>query len=123
MFAVKIFNNKKDRDNVFNKSVQSIINYVRGGLKKQVSVITDSNCVEFFSKEDSIDLSGEIVAELLIKKRVVINIKDLNDKARLDKYMSEIKQFCEKAAAVEDIKYIPINYRQRENLFKEDEET
>ena len=54
-------------------------------------------------------------AELVIRKKIVINTSDLHDRSKLDKYMFEIKQFCEKASDVEDVKYIPINYRDISN--------
>jgi len=111
MFSVKIFNNKKRRNSIFNHSILNIISFIKESLNKNIKIISDNNCIEVFSKDDDACDNGDIVAELLIKKRVVINIDDLNDRARLDKYIVEIKHFCEKAAEIENVEYMPINFR------------
>jgi hypothetical protein len=88
---------------------------MRSKLNKKIKIISDNNCIEVFSKDKEINSDGDIVAELLIKKRVVINIDDLNDRSKLDKYILEIKHFCERAAEIENVKYMPINFRNLED--------
>ena len=47
----------------------------------------------------------------MFKKTITLKLDELNDKQKLDRYVREIKHFCEQAAAIEDIEYMPINFR------------
>ena len=55
--------------------------------------------------------NDEIITELMFKKTITLKADDLNDRQKLDKYVKEIKHFCEQAASIEDIEYLPLNFR------------
>lgn len=113
MFAVKIFNKKNNRNNIFKKSIDKIKEYISNSLNiKDLKVASDSECIEFISGIDYITKDDDkIIAELLVKKTFVINKDDLNDKQKLDEFLVNIKHFCEQAKNIEDAQYLPINMR------------
>jgi len=116
MFVVKIRNKKDKREENFNKSVGNIISYICDSLNfKKVKVASDSDCIEIVSGNTDIpDESEQIVAELLIKKTVVINKADFNNKQELDMFLSKIKHFCKQAKEIEEVKYLPLHLREKE---------
>jgi hypothetical protein len=56
-------------------------------------------------------MDNELVVELMVKKVVRINADNLNSKSDIDKFVKEVRHFCDQAAEIEELKYIPINYR------------
>lgn len=112
MFAIKIHNQKKNRTHEFNRTISNIVNYIFEKLSlTNVKITSDDACVEIVSGIETETCSGQIIAELLIKKTIVINTDDLKDREKLDKYITEIKNFCEQAKSIEELKYIPIEMR------------
>lgn len=115
MHAVKIHNNKENRDGVFEKTIQNILNYLKQDLNNSdLRIVSDDFCIEIISGSEKPSKNNEIVAELLIKKTVVINSDDLNDRGELDKYLSAIKHFCKQAREIEEAEYLPIVMRNKE---------
>lgn len=116
MFSIKILSSKAKRGDVFNRTMSTITRFLKGDLSREVSIISDSSSIEMISNSLhnlSVNTNTEtIVAELLIKKTIVINNEDLKDRDKLDKYLSEIKHFCEQAVEVEDVRYLPSHYRE-----------
>ena len=88
----------------------SLLDYLKKDMSREVNIVSGSKTVEMVSGNLDTN-SGEIVTELMFKKTVSLNIEDLRDKQKLDKYVREIRHFCEQAAAIEDIEYLPINFR------------
>lgn len=116
MLAIKIYNNKKNRDSVFTKTIESLNKYISEILNfSKARVISDSDCVEIVSGNTNIiNNDDQIIAELLIKKSIVINKSDFSDREELDKFLSKVKHFCKQAKEIEEIKYIPFNLRNKE---------
>tara|TARA_Y100000034_G_C6820291_1_gene369366 strand:- start:45 stop:398 length:354 start_codon:yes stop_codon:yes gene_type:complete len=116
MFSVKVFNNKKDRSKEFNRTISTILGYIRETIGRRTRIVSDDFCVELVSgiEEEPAESSG-IVTELLIKKTIFINTSDLNNRDMLDRYLTEIRNFCNKADKIEGVEYLPINFRQRNN--------
>ena len=111
MFSVKIFNNKRDRGGEFNRTIGTILGHVRELLGRRAKVVSDDFCVELISGTESDEKKEGIVTELLIKKTIFININDLNDREELDRYLTEVRNFCDQADKIEGVKYLPINFR------------
>lgn len=112
MLAVKIYNEKSNRTEIFKKTIKNLIGHIYGKLSfKDVKVISDDDCIEIVSGNQKQVGEGQIVAELLIKKNIVINIEDFKDRAELDKFISQIKNFCDNAKSIEDSKYLDIDLR------------
>lgn len=117
MFAVKVYNKKQNRSLEFNKTISGIISYIFEKLDSNYTrVISDDSSVEVISGQENPPCSDKIVVELLIKKTIVINNEDLEDRSKLDRHLTMIRNFCDQAKNVEEMKYLPINMRQREEV-------
>lgn len=112
MLAVKIFNRKENRDSEFMRTIKTIVSHIYGKLSfKETRVVSDNEGVEIISGDDIAGDEDQIVAELMIRKTFVINTEDFNDREKLDKFMSEIKFFCDKAKEIEEQEYYPVSLR------------
>lgn len=114
MFTVKIRGGKKN--NILFKTAKTISNFLRINLNKDTNTISDNSSIEMITASSSHSLESEdhLVAELFIKKTIIINNSDLEDREKLDKFLSEIKYFCKQASKIEDAKYVPLEFRKRE---------
>lgn len=110
MFSIKINSEKYKEDFILKKMISKLSDYLKKDMSREVNIVSGSKTVEMVSGNLDTN-SGEIVTELMFKKTVSLNIEDLRDKQKLDKYVREIRHFCEQAAAIEDIEYLPINFR------------
>lgn len=117
MLMVKVHNKKDYRTNIFEKTIKNITSYISNNLNfKKVKIASDSDCIEIVSGNTSHENNDDnIVVELLIKKLIVINKDDLNDIKKCDNLITEVKHFCEQAKEIEDIKYIPLHYRDKDS--------
>jgi len=80
-------------------------------MSRSVNIVYDNDSIEMVS--GNLDTNnGEVITELMFKKTIHLNVDDLQDKQKLDKYIREVKHFCEQAASIEDLKYLPINFRE-----------
>lgn len=112
MFSVKIFNNNSEYNFELEKTVNNIVNFIYDKLGKEGPRITSSNnCTEIVTGKEPFPREDEIVVELLIRKHIIINNSDFKDREILDRHLSKIKNFCEKAKTIEEIRYTPINMR------------
>lgn len=112
MLAVKIYNDKNDRTDNFSKTIKNISSYIKDNLKlKGFKFLSDNYCVEIISGQEVAAKEDQIVAELIIRKTIVINKSDIDNREELDKYISNIKHFCEQARAIEEEEYTPIHMR------------
>ena len=112
MFSLKIFNKKDNRSLEFNKTIETILNILNSKLNRPTKVVSDKSCIEVtFGSSERPERDG-IVTELLIKKTLFINNSDLEDRQKLDSYISEIRSFCENANNIENINYMPLHLRE-----------
>lgn len=112
MFSVKICHKKEQRNPELTKTISNVISYISNKLNiSNAKTISDSSCVEIVSGKEIPSDDNEIMVELLIRKYVIINVKDLQDKSKLDAHVYKIKHFCEQAKEIEELKYLPINMR------------
>lgn len=113
MFAIRIFNRKDNRTQEFKRTIGTISEHIMGKLNKSAKVIEDDDSVELSSGDLNYGDENTIVAELLIKKTIVINNDDFNDSSKLDQFLHEIKNFCEQAKKIEDLEYLPLHLREK----------
>ena len=113
MFAVKIHQLKNDRTEEFEKTIKNISAYIKDKLRlKGFKFLSDDHCVEIISGQEIPGQEDQIVAELVIRKTIVINKNDIDNREELDKYLADIKHFCDQAKAIEEGKlYIPLQMR------------
>jgi sucrose-6-phosphate hydrolase SacC (GH32 family) len=110
MFAVKIFSKNRRKNNILDRTVQNLSNFLKNQMSRSVNIVYDNDSIEMVS--GNLDTNnGEVITELMFKKTIHLNVDDLQDKQKLDKYIREIKHFCEQVASIEDLKYLPINFR------------
>lgn len=110
MFAIKIFSEKIKSNSILGRTVEKLSDFLKKEMNRDVNMISDSNSIEMVS--GNLDTNnGGIVAELMIKRSIVLDESDLRDRQKLDKFIREVKHFCEQASNIEDLKYLPINYR------------
>jgi len=120
MFTIKFLASKGDRGYEVNKTIKNIANYLKNDLNRRIKFLSDNSSIEIISGSP-IENTGDMVVELLIKKRIVINNDDLNDKKNLDSCISEIKNFCDQASKIEDVSYIPLHFRKKRTTSSKDE--
>ena len=111
MFAVKIFSKKGKKNNILQRTVQNLSDFLKKEMNRSIKIVSDNSSIEMVS--GNLDTNnGEIITELTLKKTIVLNAQDLSDRQKIDEYVREIKHFCEQAATIEDIEYVPINFRE-----------
>tara|TARA_B100000131_G_C17964231_1_gene551699 strand:+ start:113 stop:448 length:336 start_codon:yes stop_codon:yes gene_type:complete len=110
MFSVKIFSEKNRENSILMRTVSKLSDFLKKEMSRDVNIVSDSRTIEMVS--GNLDTNNdEIVTELMFKKTITLKLDELNDKQKLDRYVREIKHFCEQAAAIEDVEYMPINFR------------
>ena len=111
MLVVKFLAEKEIRNSNLKKIINGVNRYVKNYIGKSATIKEDG-CIEIRSGSNS-HCDSDIEIEILIKKKIHINKKDLDNKFKLDKIVKEIKMLCEKAKEVEEYKYTPINFRNK----------
>ena len=114
MFAVKIFSKKRKKNNILERTIQNLSDFLKKEMSRSVNIVSDNNSIEMVSGNLDTN-SGEIITELMFKKTIVLSSDDLKDRQRLDEYIKEIKHFCEQVASIDDLNYLPINFREINN--------
>lgn len=110
MFSMKLIGGSNS--NIASKTINNIVNFVLSRVNlESPKVIADSSSIEVVSGKEIYGSKDDVIVELLIKKTVIINIKDLDDKNSLDEHIAKIKHFCQQAKEIEDLKYLPITMR------------
>ena len=110
MFSVKIFSEKNRENSILMRTVSKLSDFLKKEMSRDVNIVSDSRTIEMVS--GNLDTNNdEIVTELMFKKTITLKLDELNDKQKLDRYVREIKHFCEQAAAIEDVEYMPISFR------------
>ena len=122
MFTIKFLASKSSRTIEAKKTIKNIANYLKNNLNRRIKVLSDNSSIEIISGSP-IENTGDMVVELLIKKRIVINNDDLNDKNSLDSCISEIKNFCDQASKIEDVSYIPLHFRKKDSVISEQDDS
>ena len=110
MFSMKISN--KNNGPEATRTIKGMISYIFDKLKFENSkMVSDDLSVELVSGSEEFSDNDGVIIELVIRKHIVINTADFNDRQALDKHIAKIKHFCDQAKEIEDLKYLPINMR------------
>jgi hypothetical protein len=107
VFAIKVQAKRASRTENFNKTINTIKNFISEKLNQKFKIISDESTVEIVSGSQMEQDSGDIVVEMVIKKSFIMNSSDFQDRAALDHYINNIKNFCEQAKAVDEYRYMP----------------
>lgn len=112
MIQIKFYDNKNVLKTKLNKTIDNLLSFLNKRRDSEVRTIKDSSSLEIISGNlDTNNMDNELVVELMVKKVVRINADNLNSKSDIDKFVKEVRHFCDQAAEIEELKYIPINYR------------
>lgn len=110
MFSAKFCTNKKNEE--INKTINNIINYIFEKVRfEKTRMLSDNSSMEVVAGNEEGGAEDAVVVELIIRKHIVINNSDFEDRDKLDQHIRQIKHFCEQAKSIEDLKYLPINMR------------
>jgi hypothetical protein len=114
MLTIKIYNKKDLRTENFMRSIENIKNLISKKLNfKNTKIASDSTLIEIGSEKKNIAIDDDTIrAELIFTKEIKISRDHFdNDKEELDRFLNEIRFFCEQVKKNEDLKYINIQYR------------
>lgn len=96
----------------FNSTIKTIITYISGKLHfSNTRIISDSKSTEITAGSYNNKESKTITLELSIKKTITIDESELDDLFKLDKLISEVKNFCNEAKIIEEWKYKDLEFR------------
>lgn len=114
------FNQKKDeRAGIFYEINKKISDFITDKIDKKINLIEDNNSMEIVASNLSKEDVGEIKIELSYRKTITINNSDLFDRSKVDKLITEIKNFCEQAINIEKFSYVPIHMRNKKETTKD----
>ena len=114
MFVVKVFNKSFKNNNILNKTIEKILFLIKSKRNSNTRIIKDSSSVEIISGNlNTNNVNDEVVVELSVKKIIKISKDQLSSKHELDKFIKEIENFCNQASEIEEVKYLPINFRDK----------
>lgn len=111
MFAIKVHAKKSVRSENFNKTINTVKKFLTEKLIQKFKTISDDSSVEIVSGHSMDDAEGDVVIEMVIKKSFIVKSGDFEDRAALDHYLNNIKNFCEQAKAIDDFRYVPFVMR------------
>lgn len=109
MLSIKFLAVKENRNDTINKIISGTNNFIKKFFST-TELTEDDYGMEIFAGDQSSERDNVFV-EITVKKRICINIKDLNEKDKLDRVVSEIKFLCEKSNELDKYYYKPINFR------------
>lgn len=114
MFVVKVFDKSFRNNSTLNKTIEKIIFLIKNKKNSNTKIIKDSSSIEIISGNlNANNVNDEIVVELSVKKIIKISKDQLLLKYELDKFIKEIENFCNQASEIEKVKYLPINFRDK----------
>lgn len=112
MFVIKVYNKHFKKNNILDKTISNLISLVKNTRNYNTKIIKDSSSVEIISGNlNTNNVNNEVVVELAVKKIIRISEDQLSSKSDLDKFIKEIESFCNQASEIEEVKYLPLNFR------------
>lgn len=112
MINIKFLVEKEKRNETIKKLFLGTKNYIKKTFS-DTETTEDDYFMEIFTGNKVPD-SDHMIIEISIKKKICINKKDLEERSEVDRVVNEIKFFCSKAKEIENYKYRPINFRDRD---------
>jgi hypothetical protein len=111
MITVKFFQQKQDRTDAFYKINQKISSFIKNKIDKKVNLIEDNSALEIVASDSRKIDKGDIKVELVYRKTITINNSDLLDRDKVDRLITEVKDFCDQTISIEKFCYIPLHLR------------
>ena len=119
MFVIRFYNRHFKNNVALNKTINNLSSLIKNKEKSKTRIIKDSSCVEIISGNlNASNIDDEVVVELTAKKILRISKEQLSSRHELDKFIKEIENFCNQASELEDVKYLPLNFRDKKNRLK-----
>jgi hypothetical protein len=113
LFVVRFYNRNFKDNEVLNKTIAKLSSLVKSKRKSKTRIIKDSSCVEIISGNlNASNIEDEVIVELTTKKILRISKEQLQSKHELDRFIREIESFCNQASESEEVKYLPLNFRE-----------
>lgn len=112
MFSLKINKREIGEESSLKIFGKNITDYIKTKFRNEsIVIISDSKQSEIIASSPTDD-SGELsTIELTFKKTIVLNSKDLENKNLLDRALSEIRDFCDQSAKINNYEYRLITMR------------
>lgn len=112
MFSLKINKREIGEESSLKIFGKNITDYIKTKFRNEsIVIISDSKQSELIASGPTDD-SGELsTIELTFKKTIVLNSKDLENKNLLDRALSEIRDFCDQSAKINNYEYRLITMR------------
>lgn len=111
MFIMKIDKKVIGQESSLKISGRNILDYIKSKFRDdKINIINDSKGFELIASRDS-DNSEFATIELTFKKTITVMSGDLDDKNSLDRVLSEIRDFCDQSAKIENYEYRLITMR------------
>lgn len=101
MFSVKFYLSKKS--GIAEKTINNFIKYVKSTFLEKSKIVKNGDTTEISTGKVAILDCPHI--ELVVKKVIPIDEDILNDRAKLDKVICELKDFCDNANKIEGFSY------------------
>ena len=112
MINIKFLVEKDKRDDTIKKLFFGTKNYIKK-IFSDTETTEDDYYMEIFTGNKVVD-SDQMIIEISVKKKICINKKDLKQRSEIDRVIDEIKFFCSKSKEIENYRYRPINFRNRD---------
>jgi len=109
MLSIKFLVEKNKRNSIIKKLFLGTNSFINKYFSN-TEIAEDDYNMEIFAGKEKVP-EDSVFVEVTIKKKICINIKDLDEKSNLDRVVSEIKFLCEKSKELENYSYKPINFR------------
>lgn len=111
MFIVKIDKMKLGEESSLKIFGRNILEHIKSKFRNdKISIIDDSRGFELITSGPS-DVSDSSTIELTFKKTITLKPNELDDKNSLDRVLSEIKDFCDQSAKINNYEYRLITMR------------
>jgi len=112
MFSLKIDKREIGEEPSLKVFSKNIIDYIKNKFYgENISIINDSKRSELIASGPSDDHGEFSTIELTFKKTIMLSSKDLDDKNSLDRALSQIRDFCDQSAKINNYEYRLITMR------------
>lgn len=106
MITVKLFIDKKERNDNILKTSENIELYINEKFKK-ANIIKDNSCIEISSGNNNFE-DGLVEIEISYNEKIFIDKDDFQDNQKLDELIKKVKFVCDKIKEIDGFKYKPI---------------
>lgn len=112
MFSLKIDKREIGEEPSLRLFSKNIVDYIKNKFYgENISIINDSKRSELIASSSSDDRGEFSTIELTFKKTIMLSSNDLDDKNSLDRALSQIRDFCDQSAKINNYEYRLITMR------------